>query len=387
MRVGFLTFGCDGGRSGIGRYAIELLREWCRPHYDITVEVVGFSGDRTIFLPSQATAAPLWLNIDPYYATPLRNIVWHQLKLPRLARRRAWDVLFFPAGNRRLAVWAPCPTVGVVHDFSALHVPGKYDRARMFYIRHVLPCLMRRLTRIITISESSRRDILEYAHYPAERLSIVPHAVDQTVWYPRNRPDALARLQRLAPLQTLQAGCILYISRIEHPGKNHVTLIEAVAELRRRTGVTRQLVLVGGDWDRAAEVHAAAERSPIKNDILWTGFLPSSELPDLMATADLFVFPSLYEGFGMPILEAMAAGVPVVCANVSSLPEVAGSAAVLYEPAQDVSALADAMQKVLSDRSLAADLRRRGRERADTYRWSDTAERTLEVLRAAVEKQ
>ena len=161
MKIGISTFGGDGGKSGISQYIIQLIREFARQPDGCTFEVIGYGDERAVFVPECGgiTHLPFGSNLR----SPIRNVFWHQTSLPRYCRERAFDVLFLPAGNRRLPLYSPCPTVGTVHDFSSIHVPGKYDRARMLYITRVLPLLIRRLTRVLTVSESSKRDIVEYA--------------------------------------------------------------------------------------------------------------------------------------------------------------------------------------------------------------------------------
>ena len=375
MRVGFTTSGCDGGRSGIGQYATHLLKHLRRLSSEIELDVLHIAHEHSAFELAHHEGPPLprWLR------QPVLNVAWHQLGLPRWSRRRRHDVLFLPAANRRVPLWSPCPTVGTVHDLSSLHVPGKYDPARTFYITRVLPRLLRGLTRVITVSDSTKRDLVEFARVPEERISVIPLGVDTSVFFPRDPAVCGRRLHRL---YGIRSPYLLYISRIEHPGKNHVRLIEVFERLKATTGIPHQLVLVGGDCERADEVHALARRSSAAADILFTGFVPNAAIPDLYGGAEMFVFPSLYEGFGLPILEAMACGTPVACAGVSSLPEVAGDAALLFDP-HDSANMADIITYILTDQSARETCIARGLSRARNFSWSDTAARTLEVIHAA----
>jgi glycosyltransferase involved in cell wall biosynthesis len=380
MKVGITTFGGDGGRSGISQYIVQLIREFARQPDGCTFEVIGYGNERSVFVPPSNSIA--YLPFGDHLRSPVRNILWHQSSLPRRCNERGFDVLFLPAGNRRLPVSAPCPTVGTVHDFSSIHVPGKYDRARMFYITRVLPFLIRRLTHVLTVSESSKRDIVEYAGVPEERVSVTPLAANPDVFAPRDKEDALALLSPKYPL--LRPPIILYTSRIEHPGKNHARLIRAFTELKRVDQIPHQLVLAGSDWGRADQVRRAAEESGFAADILFTGFVPAQDLPLLCQAADIFVFPSLYEGFGLPILEAMACGTPVACSCISSMPEVAGDAAILFDPYSENS-IAAAIRSMITA-SDSSDLRKllaaRGLDRSQQFSWSKTAARTLEVIRS-----
>ncbi|MDP8227821.1 MAG: glycosyltransferase family 1 protein, partial [Candidatus Electryoneaceae bacterium] len=325
MKIGITTFGGDGGKSGISQYIINLLREFPAVNKDDEFEVIGYYDEKDIFIsdPDQMSVVSFGDNIR----SPIPNILWHQRTLPKLCRRRNYDVLFLPAGNRRLPISVPCPTVGTVHDFSSIHVKGKYDRARMFYIKKVLPFLIKKLTWVLTVSESSKRDIVEYTKVPANRVIVTPLAANNALYHPREKKQCIANLKaRMA----IRSPYILYISRIEHPGKNHARLIRAFARLKEKEDIPHQLVLAGSDWGRAEEVHRIAQQSGYEKDILFTGFVKTEDVPDLYCGSDLFVFPSLYEGFGLPVLEAMSSGIPVACSDISSIPEVIGDTGILF---------------------------------------------------------
>ena len=377
MRVGITTFGCDGGKSGIGQYAIQLLRAFGSAPTDVEFEVIVHGSEKDVFVPPSDRFSAYCIGENLRRAVV--NLFWHQTALPRLCRKRGYDLLFIPAANRRGAIHAPCPMVGMVHDFSSIHVEQKYDPLRMFYIKRVLPVFVRRLDRIITASESARKDLTAFAHVPPERVSIIMHGVDHGIYRPQDKSEALERLKNKYPLRP---PYILYISRIEHPGKNHVRLIEAFARLKHADEFPHQLVLAGSDWSRAETVHEAADAAGLGENVLFLGFVPGKDLPDLYCGCDLFIFPSLFEGFGMPLIEAMACGVPVACSNLSSMPEVAGDAALLFDP-YDEDSIAQAMRQILSDEKVQGDMIQRGRERAKLFTWEASASRHLEVFRSA----
>jgi glycosyltransferase involved in cell wall biosynthesis len=369
------TFGCDAGKSGISRYVVQLLREFARTPGDAQFEILLSAAEQSVF----RIEAPhlTWLPLSPRLSPPLVNLMWHQVALPFWCRRRRFDVLFLPAANRRVSLWLPCPSVGTVHDFSALHVSGKYDPARTFYIRQVLPRLVQRLTHVLTISTSSQRDIVEYARVPTSRITVIPLGVETSIYHPGDRAAARERVRQK---HGITAPYVLYISRLEHPGKNHVRLIHAFSRLRAAAAVPHTLVLAGSDWDRAAEVHQAAAASGCPEAIRFTGFVAGADLPDLYRAADVFAFPSLYEGFGLPVLEAMACGVPVACSNTSSMPEVAGDAALLFDPA-DVASIETALRTLILDEAAARRCAERGLARSREFTWAETARRTLDLLR------
>jgi glycosyltransferase involved in cell wall biosynthesis len=229
---------------------------------------------------------------------------------------------------------------------------------------------------VLTVSEATKRDLVEFVGLSPERVTVTPLAADPAVFFPGDR---VAAASHVAARFGVTGPFVLYIARIEHPGKNHARLIRAFDRLKTRTGLPHKLVLAGSDRERASEVHAEAASARHARDIVFTGFVPSDSVADLYRAADVFAFPSLFEGFGLPLLEAMACGTPVVAADVASLPEVAGDAARLIDP-RDEQALAAALEAVLTDPVLHADLVARGRLRSEAFSWQRTARQTLDVF-------
>ncbi|MDX1973423.1 MAG: glycosyltransferase family 1 protein [Candidatus Sumerlaeia bacterium] len=374
MKIGLTTFGADGGKSGISRYLMCLMKEFVsyQNEHDFLVHL--YYSEQEIFLPKGHRFQVVLHNksIQP----PVRNIWWHQWSLGRWCKKEGIDVMFLPAANRRASLSLPCPSVGTVHDFSSLHVKGKYDASRHFYITKVLPLFCRRLTHILTVSESSKRDIVQVSHVPENRVTVTPLAADPLTMNPQTVPGENDRLKER---YGIQEPFVLYTSRLEHPGKNHVRLVEAFESLANDHSIPHQLVFAGSDWSGSEAIHQRIQQSAVKNRIRCTGFVESADLPALYRCCSAFVFPSLYEGFGLPILEAMGCGAPVACSNVSSMPEVAGDAAVLFAP-EDSTSIRSALEVLLLDEAKAQDYRQRGIARAAEFSWQRTAASTLSVL-------
>lgn len=379
MRIGISAFAGDGGKSGISQYMINVLKRL--PELAPNDEFVLFmaESDRAFLdlgMPrTQIVCTPDWV------AHPLVNIFWHQFRLPRLLRSHGCDCVFMPAGNRRLAWYYGVPSVGTVHDLSQLHLPAKYDAFRMFYVLRVLPRFMRRLTRVLSVSESTRKDLIEYARVDPARIRVVHNGADLARYRPGDREQARARI--VSVLGT-DAPYILYIARLEHPGKNHVRLIGAFAALKRaHPEFEHKLVLVGSRWNGAESIDAAVAAHGMQDEVVFPGFVPNESLCDLYVAADLFVFPSLYEGFGIPVLEAMAAGTPVCASNTSSIPEVVGDAGLLFDPANE-DEIAQAMLRLLTDDALRAECVQRGLRQAKRFSWEAAAKGVVELCHEAV---
>lgn len=375
MKVLVTTFGGDGGKSGVSQYIIQFLR-YCREFApDMQFDVILYEDEKKVYTDHDPELKTIVQAERLRKATV--NILWHQVGFPGLCRRNGYDVVFIPGGNRRLPWNLPCPTVATCHDLGILHVPDKYDALHAFYNLRVLPKLLRRQTHLLTVSETSKKDIVSYTGIPDDRVSVTYNGVDHETYQPGDKAEAKAIVEKN---YGVDAPYMLYISRIDHPGKNHIRLIEAFNQLKQETDLPHKLVLAGSDWSRAEEVHKAAETSPSAANIVFTGFAPSADLPALYRGADLFVFPSLFEGFGIPIVEAMNCGIPVACADISCLPEIAGDAAELFDP-YDVTSIARAMERVLTDDGLRAQCVARGFERAKLYNWRDNVKQTVDIIR------
>jgi glycosyltransferase involved in cell wall biosynthesis len=378
MKIGVSAFATDSGKSGISQYAANVVGRLIAlaPHH----EFVAFINE------SDAAWVQTWhprlevIALPDWTGHPVASIFWHLASLPGMLRAHGCDLAFMPAGNRRLAWSYGVPSVGTVHDFSQLHVPQKYDAARMVYIMRVLPRMMRRLTRVISVSESTRRDLESFARVPAERIRVIYNGADLERFAPRDRDSAREEL----PTELhIPQRYVLYIARLEHPGKNHVRLLEAFAALKRTTDLPHKLVLIGGRWNGADIIHARVAELGLSDLVVFPGFVPNEAIPALYAAADAFAFPSLFEGFGIPVLEAMASGTPVCAANASSIPEVVGEAGLLFDPL-DVPAMTDCLGRLLRDEPLRQRLIAAGIERAAGFTWDAAAKATLEELETAV---
>ncbi|MCC6694557.1 MAG: glycosyltransferase family 4 protein [Candidatus Hydrogenedentes bacterium] len=376
MKVLISTLACDAGKSGVGQYLIHLLQELPCLAPDMQFDLLALKDDVRHYVtnPDQFKI----LTVGKPYRSPFANLLWQQAALPRICAGKHYDLLFIPAGNRRLPYYVPCPSVGTFHDFAILHVPGKYDRVHTLYNMNLLPALVRKLTMVIADSEFTRRDVITYIKVPEERVSVIPLAASE-LYHPRNKEECSAYVSERYKVRT---PYILYISRIEHPGKNHVRLIRAFARFKEKEKTPHQLLLAGSDWSCAEEVHREAAACSASKDIVFTGFVAGDDLPQLYCASDLFVFPSLFEGFGLPILEAMRCAVPVACSNTSSLPEVAGNAALLFDP-YDEDAIEDTLRRILTSDSLREELVQAGLVWSKKFGWPETAIKTLEVFRKA----
>jgi glycosyltransferase involved in cell wall biosynthesis len=241
------------------------------------------------------------------------------------------------------------------------------------YARFFMAMAARRARRILTVSEASKEDILHFLKVPASKVEVIHNALDERLAAPPT-PDEMARVRDRF---LLNAPFILYAGNIK-PHKNVDRLIEAFSIVRSRGGENIKLLIIGDEISKYPNLRRLVHRFQLHQHVRFLGFVPDATLAALYRLATVFVFPSLYEGFGLPPLEAMASGAPVITSNVSSLPEVVGDAALLIDP-MNASAIADAIIRVMSDAPLRAELVRRGLERVKTFSWARSVQRTRDV--------
>ena len=263
------------------------------------------------------------------------------------------------------------PTVLTCYDLIPLHFPAYVSpRARLLF-RTTMGLALRTAREVVAISEASRRDLLASFPVAPDRVTTTPLAPA-----PHFQPQSEAAIGALRGRYGLPADFLLYLG-INKPHKNLVTLLHAYARL---PGTAAPLVIAGAWDERYPETKTTVQVLGLGERVRFLGPVPEPDLPALYAAALAFVFPSRYEGFGLPVLEAMACGTPVACSNVSSLPEVAGDAALFFDP-DDVPAIAQTIQRLLDEKALRADLRGRGLAQAARFTWERTAAATLAVYR------
>ncbi len=307
------------------------------------------------------------------------DLLWTHAWLPVILLNRTVDLLHIPAFVGPLV--APCPTVVTVHDVTYLLYPSHFSRWWSTYLGAIMPRVLRSAAAIITVSEHSKQDIVKFYGVPDEKVRVVPNGVDHA----RFHPGAV-----LAPAWAQSVGLndnyVLHVGTLAHR-KNIPTLIRAIAHLRDQgEWGARRLVLAGSEnraIQGADEVFRCIAELDLKSSVVLAGHVSDENLPGLYRNASLLVMPSLYEGFGFPVLEAMASGTPVICSNTSSLPEVGGDAVIYIEP-QDHLGLAAAISEVLSRPSLSQEMQQKGLKRASQFGWQRAARETIGVYREVV---
>ncbi|WP_165360661.1 glycosyltransferase family 1 protein [Candidatus Chloroploca sp. Khr17] len=358
-----ISYGLDRAPGGIGRYTLELSAALRDAGVSlITLQAGGHSADPATLVLRGSRLLPALMTLG-------------QVQIALAAHRHDLDLVHDPTGSAPLGLTS-ARRVATIHDVIPFVYPDTSTRLDWLIYRLWLPLVARRLDTIITDSQQSRSDLIRYLALKPERVKIIPMAAA-----PHYRPVSRTIVEQTLARLGIRAPYLLFVGSLE-VRKNLTRLFEAYARLRTWS---RQwtLVVVGARKLRQSPLSATVRRLGLEPNIHVTGYVAEEDLPALYSGADLFVFPSLYEGFGLPPLEAMACGTPVVTSNVSSLPEVVGDAALTVDP-YDVTALARAMERALTDATLRTDLRAKGLARAAQFTWERTARETLEVYRQAL---
>ena len=351
---------------GIGTYIRNLLRHLAR--LDQLNEYVLLCQE-----PDLGVAAQLGPNFRTVLEPSPNYSLREQVHVPWVLRRVRPDV--FHAPHYVLPPAVRCRSVVTIHDCIHLMFPQYLpNRAAYAYAKASMWNAAKRSDRVLTVSEASKRDILHFFNVPPEKIVVVYNAIDERFWVVPKEEDTA----RVRERYQLDHGFVLYVGNIK-PHKNLVRLIEAFDQLRQDGSFSElKLLIIGDEISRLPALRRAVHSHKLHKQVRFLGYLPDETLAILYRLAAVFVFPSLYEGFGLPPLEAMASGTPVVTSNVSSLPEVAGDAAVLVDPYHP-EAIADGIERVLSDERLRRDLRARGLVRARQFSWETSVARVREI--------
>lgn len=356
-------------RAGIGNYCHALLQAMAALDEEVSLRIYL---DREPLADFPLAADNADIRILPSVKA------WTFRRLSPEVRRDPPDV-FFTTGIQ-LPVFCPCPKVATVLDLAYMTFPDHFTwRARLS-----APLRARFAARsadhLLAISDATKQDLIRLLNVPEDRITVA-HLGCSPQFGPCSDPVAIERVRQA---HDLPDRYVLYVGRLQ-PRKNLPRLIEAFEECRRRRpDLPHQLVIAGDKGWLYDQIYAAAEHSSARDFIRFLGFVPNEDLPVLISEADVLALVSLWEGFGLPVVEAMACGTAVLTSNCSSLPEVAGDAAVTVDP-HDSGAIADALGQLLSDDALRKDLEARGRVQARAFTWERTARTVLGTLQAVVD--
>jgi glycosyltransferase involved in cell wall biosynthesis len=373
LKIGIDFTSASRERAGIGRYARELIRALSRIDHD---------NQYVLFVPSDAHDELLRFDWSPNFKivhAPINErylaALWHRARVPLFVEAFIGPVDVFYSPDFLLPPTLARRTLVTVHDLSYVRVPECFPAPLLNYLNNSVPRAVNRANVILADAASTQRDVNDVYRVPLEKIKVLYSGVD-----PRFNPNVSTESQARVRELTHGKPYLLSVSTIQ-PRKNYVRLIEAFAKIANsELGIASsqyairntQLVIAGGRGWMFEQVFQTVERLGLQDRVIFPSFFSDDDLSALYAGATLFVYPSLYEGFGLPVVEAMACGVPIVSSNASSLPEVGGDAVLYFDP-RNVDAMVDAMQRALSDESLRAQMRAKGFEQVKQFSWDKAA--------------
>jgi len=296
----------------------------------------------------------------------LVRVLYEQLVLPKLAEREKVDILFSTCNIAPVS--AKCALLTMMFDLHWLIYPQFFDGVKNFYLKKMLEATARRSAKILTLSESSKKDIVNIFNITPEKISIT-YCGSENVNLKNCRGEG-----PFAPIDKY----ILFVGQF-HKRKNIPTLIKAFELAKKRLNIPHKLYLVGRPGDDYENIVKLREKSACVGDIKIIGYILDKELALVYNNADIFIYPSLYEGFGLPVIEAMALGAPVIASNVSSIPEAGGDGALYFNP-QNADELADKMEILIKDDAKRRELIAKGLKQAEKFTWDEVGRRTLKAI-------
>jgi glycosyltransferase involved in cell wall biosynthesis len=371
MRIGILTYTLDSTCGGICTYTQNLvngLTETKKHDYWLIHQK---KTENEIYSKANELVIPIW-NF-PFF----RRTSWHDIVLPIKLRKCPFDIVHDTCQYGPFFLKSKFKKVSTVHDLTSYIFPSMHLSVLVNREKYFFPMALKNTDKIISVSNSTKKDIIKYFNINESKIEVIYEGVAD-YYKPLEEKicnDVLRNYYILGPF-------ILYVGTLE-PRKNIPLILKAYYKLKNY-GLNHKLVIVG---KRGWKYEAFEELIKILNlseDIIFTGFVPEKVLPAFLTSADLFIYPSFYEGFGLPPLEAMACGTPVITSNTSSLPEVVGDAGIMINP-YDVNGLTKVMYDVLTNDGLKEDMRKKGLKRAKLFSWEKTTKETLKVYEEVYE--
>ncbi|GCE17475.1 glycosyltransferase family 4 protein [Dictyobacter kobayashii] len=349
-----LSYGQSYRNGGVSRYIRYLLTQIAKEPGDHTYTV--FVNGQDVIEQLEQHPQITFVSAPWPESKPAVRIAWEQFTLPRLVRQRQIDVLHSPVNVRPEYLPARCASIVTIHDLAFLRFPHVLTAPKRLYHQTFTIRSLKRASMLITVSESTKRDVHELVGIPYERIQTIYPCIDERF----SNVSIEDRLDTFREKYGVAEGFILYLGTLE-PRKNIATLIDAYAQLRQQYHIREKLVLAGGKGWLYDTIFEKVRQSGLEKEVLFPGFVSDSEQALWYQSASVFAYPSLYEGFGIPVAEALASGTPVVTSNISSLPEAGAGLALCIDP-NDMHALSGALYQALTDPAL----RERCRQQAST---------------------
>ena len=359
-------FAFDSGKSGISNYIENTLFQLAQENH---IYVAILKKDIQHYRRKHKNIH--FISMPDLLANTVLNLFFHIFILPFFITKK-YDFIFLPAGNRRLMAFYPRYTITTFHDLSQYNVKGKYDFLRMFYIKKIIPLFLKPIDKIIAVSKNTKNDIIKHFEIDEEKILVNYNGFDRSLFKFEDKNKV-----KIEDKFSLKKEYLLYVARIEHPGKNHLNLIKAYEILPKELKDRFDLVFVGVAKENAQVVFEYVNNSKDKENIKFLGFVENEDLPLIYANATLFVFPSFYEGFGIPLVESMAMGLPILSASNSSLLEVGKDTTCFFDE-YDIQSIKNSIVKIANDQEEQKVMTQKGLEKIKLFDWRNHGNNIIE---------
>jgi glycosyltransferase involved in cell wall biosynthesis len=357
-------------RSGVGNYVLHLVQNLRQVDPEPIYYFLAQKKNLSFLGPLAFDQSPL-LTIFSHENHPLGDI-WEHFILPLRLMKNDIDIFHGPASLIPFSK-NHYKTVVTIHDLVAFLFPSTIPLKYGAYMRYLLRQAVKRADKIIAVSHHTKKDLIRILKVPPEKIEVI-HEAPSPIFYPYDKKKAQARLKQQ---YGITKKFIYHLGNIE-PRKNLIVLLEAFTRVCQDLGKEYQLVVSGQKGWLTRSLNQFFKKYSARDQVIFTGYVPMEDLPLFMNGAEVFVFPSLYEGFGLPVLEAMSCGTPIISSNCSSIPEIVGSAGILVDP-NDIHALADRIIYLLKNEEERGRLSQLGKEQAARFLWNEVARKTLIV--------
>lgn len=366
MRIGIS--GYVGNRlTGIGRVLIAVVDELAKQYPEDTYIIFRNFDFKEYDCLNHYPNVEL---VDVPYTkeSTAKNILWHQWLFQKLLKKYHCDLAYIP--NFTLLLWKAVPTVVTIHDLIEYNVPDKFSKARMLYRKGICdPLMAKRSDHILTVSKSSYNDIVKYLGVNPEKITLTLNATDKNFF---KKYDKIDIENAISEYGLKYKEYLLFVGTIDYPGKNIKTVIEAFFNLRNQGQLEgKKLVIIGKDGFNSQVIYDFVNSSPFKDDVIFTGYLKDEDLPKYYAGAAIMLYLSFFEGFGLPVLEAMSCATPVICANTSCFPEIVEELDVIVSPT-DVKAVEEKVMQIMNNAAYREDLAQKCYEKSLKYSWAES---------------
>lgn len=370
MKIAVNCLPFRGELAGTSRYALNTMR-WLLANDQSNDYIIFSTKEFAVNIEEYLPNMRYTISVCPFKAERFCvRILWEQCVLPVQLILNKVDILFAPSLSAPVFSGVRC--VVVIHDMVAFYFGSRYGKLRKCYIRLLTRCLLEKAERIVTVSQHSMNDIAKHSKKSVSKLSVVYEGVEDKF----RVIDDPSVLMCCREKYKLPERFVLYVGMLE-PGKNIYRLIRAYSGIYKT--IREKLVIAGKKGWAYSEIFELVKELGIEKEVLFTGYVDDKDLPALFNCASVFVYPSLYEGFGLPCLEAMACGVPVITSGVTSLPEVVGDAAVLVDP-QNEESIALAIKELVGSEHLREEKQKKGFERIKMFSWEKSTQKLLQVF-------